>query len=321
MRISGFTMGKNISKLYYPMKESVLSILPIVDEFIILLGDSDPDDTTRSELESIGDDKIKIIDSVWDTEKYSSGTIYARQTHIAKEQCSGDWLFYIQADEVVHEDFLPLIRSRCEELLHDERVEGIVFNYVHFWGDYRHYHDSHGWYRKEIRIIRNDPGIIPWRDAQSFRKIPRFDGLHYMQKENTFKLNVAGIDASIFHYGWVRPPHYMKSKAIVFNSHYSEKKQAKLPEMDRLNELTFDYGPLGRLPVFNGTHPAVMQKRIAQFDWDDKLDYGNRRKPGRALHKHEKLRYRILSFIEKYLLSGNPLGEFRNYRIIRHFCL
>jgi hypothetical protein len=165
MKISGFTMGKNISKLYYPMKESVLSILPIVDEFIVVLGDSDPDDTTRAELERIGSDKIRIIDSVWDTGKYGSGTIYAQQTHLAKAHCSGDWLFYIQADEVVHEDDLPLIRQRCAELLDDREVEGLLFKYRHFWGDYWHYHDSHGWYRNEIRIIRNKPEIIPWRDA------------------------------------------------------------------------------------------------------------------------------------------------------------
>jgi hypothetical protein len=230
MKISGFTIGKNISKLYYPMKESIMSILPVVDEFIVVLGDSDPDDTTREEIQSIGSDKIKIIDSVWDTVKYHSGTIYAQQTHLAKEHCTGDWLFYIQADEVVHEKYLPVIRERCRELLNEREIEGLLFNYTHFWGDYWHYHDSHGWYRHEIRIIRNDPEIIPWRDAQSFRRIPGFDGKSYLQKANTHKLKVADIDAWIYHYGWVRPPRYMKSKSIVFNSHYKEKKQADLPD-------------------------------------------------------------------------------------------
>lgn len=310
-------MGKNISKLYYPMKESVLSILPLVDEFIVVLGDSDPGDTTRGELESIGSDKIKIIDSVWDTGKYSSGTIYAQQTHLAKKHCSGDWLFYIQADEVVHEKFLPVIKQRCEDLLHDREVDGLLFKYLHFWGDYWHFHESHGWYRNEIRIIRNDRDIIPWRDAQSFRKIPDFDGISYNQKAGTFKLKVAEVDAYIYHYGWVRPPRYMKSKSIVFNSHYNKKQQSGIPSERKLKKMTFDYGVLNNLPVFQGSHPSVMKDKIAEFDWGDQLQYSGKRNRNRAPHKHEKLRYRVLSFIEKYLLFGTPVGEFKNYKLIR----
>jgi hypothetical protein len=310
-------MGKNISKLYYPMKESIMSILPIVDEFIVVLGDSDPDDTTREELESIGSEKIKIIDSVWDTRKFGSGTIYAQQTHLAKTHCSGDWLFYIQADEVVHEDYLPVIRQRCADLIDDTEVDGLLFKYLHFWGDYWHYHDSHGWYRNEIRIVRNDPEIIPWRDAQSFRKIPGFDGMNYRQKEGSIKLNVAAVDAYIYHYGWVRPPRYMKSKSIVFNSHYRKTEQAPIPGQSQFAEMTFDYGVLGRLPVFNGTHPSVLKDKISSFDWKESLQYTGKRNRSRAPYKHEKIRYRIVSFIEKYLLFGRPIGEFENYRLIR----
>jgi hypothetical protein len=317
MKISGFAMGKNISKLYYPMKESILSILPIVDEFIVVLGDSDPDDTTRDEINAIGSDKIKIIDSVWDTGKYRSGTIYAQQTHLAKSHCSGDWLFYIQADEVVHEDDLPVIRQRCADLLDDREVEGLLFKYRHFWGDYWHYHDSHGWYRNEIRIIRNHPDIIPWRDAQSFRKIPGFNGNSYNQKAGTWKLKVASVDAYIYHYGWVRPPQYMKSKSIVFSSHYKKEDQAPVPGKEQLRELTFDYGVLGNLRVFRGTHPAVLKDKIADFNWKGQLQYSGKRNKKRAPHKHEKFRYRLVSFIERYLLFGRPVGEFKNYILLR----
>jgi hypothetical protein len=319
MKISGFTIGKNISKLYYPMKESILSILPVVDEFIVVLGDCDPDDTTRETIESIGSKKIKIIDSVWDTGRFQSGTIYAQQTHLAKKHCTGDWLFYIQADEVVHEKFLPVIQKRCREFLDDREVEGLLFKYIHFWGDYWHYHDSHGWYRNEIRIIRNDPEIIPWRDAQSFRRIPGFDGINYSQQKNTFKLKVADIDAWIYHYGWVRPPRYMKSKSIVFRSHYRDKDQAVLPDPGKLDKMTFDYGLVNRLPVFKGTHPAVLSEKISKFDWKDQLQFSGKRNRIRPPHKHEKFRYRFVSFIEKYLLFGSPLGEFKNYKLIRKF--
>ena len=107
-------MAKNADKLGYPVKEAVLSILPLVDEFVIAVGDCDEDDKTRDLIESIKSEKVKIIDTVWDLEKYPRGMEHAHQTDIAKEQCSGDWLFYVQADEIVHEDDLPVINVRWQ---------------------------------------------------------------------------------------------------------------------------------------------------------------------------------------------------------------
>ena len=215
MKISGFSMGKNALKLYYPMRQSVESILPLVDEFVVALGDSDEDDITRSEIEAIGSDKIRIVDTVWDIEKYPRGMEHAHQTDIAKDLCSGDWLFYLQSDEVVHERDLEKIRLRCEELLDDHEVEGLLFRYRHFWGDYEHVQDGHCWYRKEIRIVRNNSQIHSWESAQSFRRIPGFDGVNYRQQAGTYKLKVADVDAEIFHYGWVRPPRLMQNKIKI----------------------------------------------------------------------------------------------------------
>jgi hypothetical protein len=318
MIISGFTMGKNARKLYYPMKQSVQSILPIVDEFIVVLGDSDADDKTREEIESIGSDKIRIIDTVWDIEKYPRGMEHAHQTDIAKSYCKGDWLFYLQSDEVVHEDDLPVIRKRCEELLHDEEVEGLLFNYIHFWGDFDHFQNNHCWYRKEIRIIRNRPDIHSWESAQSFRKIENFDGIHYRQKENTAKLKVAAAGARIFHYGWVRPPEMMNSKIKSFSiNHRGVKKVDEMEKMDLFRGY-FDYGNLAKLPRFTGTHPAVMKDWIKQFNWKDKLRFtGARRSLNKMISKHDRTRYVVISWIEKNILFGARLGEFKNYVLLK----
>ena len=317
MIISGFTMGKNALKLYYPMKQSVQSILPIVDEFVVVLGDSDADDNTRKEIESIGSSKIKIMDTVWDIEKYPRGMEHAHQTDIAKSLCKGDWLFYLQSDEVIHEDDLPVIKSRCAELLHDQEVEGLLFDYIHFWGDYDHYQNNHCWYRKEIRIIRNRPDIHSWESAQSFRRIPGFDGIHYRQKENTYKLKVAVSGARIFHYGWVRPPELMNNKIKSFSINHRGVKE--VGEMDKKELFTgyFDYGNISKLPCYTGTHPAVMKPWIAQFNWKDKLRYtGVRRSLNKMPSKQDRLRYVLISWIEKNLLFGARLGEFKNYILL-----
>ncbi|MFZ5940297.1 MAG: hypothetical protein ACOYXB_06965 [Bacteroidota bacterium] len=318
MRISGFTMGKNAHKLFYPMRPSVESILPLVDEFVVALGDSDPDDRTREELLAIGSKKIRIIDTVWDIKKYPRGMEHAHQTDIAKSYCTGDWLFYLQSDEVVHEDDLPVIRARCEELLDDREVDALVFNYRHFWGDYQHIQDTHCWYRKEIRIIRNEPEIHSWESAQSFRRIPDFDGLNYRQQEGTYKLKAAEVNAWIYHYGWVRPPRIMQEKIKVFSMNHKGRevieKQIREHKYDRL----YDYGNLKKVTLYRGSHPGAMREWMAREDWSGQLRFTG---PARSLNpvknKHDKFKYRVVSWMEKNLLGGARLGEFRNYILLK----
>jgi hypothetical protein len=69
----------------------------------------------------------------------------------------------------------------------------------------------------------------------------------------------------------------------------------------------FDYGPLDRLATFSGTHPLVMQDVIARMDWRGKLQFSGRPDPAREPHKHERLKYRILTFLEQRILGGRQL--------------
>jgi hypothetical protein len=314
MTISGFTMVKNATKLYYPIKQSIQSILSIVDEFVVAIGDCDEDDRTLEEVQSIGSDKIKIIRTIWDLTKYPRGMENAHQTDIAKEACIGDWLFYLQADEVVHEKYLPVIKARCEQLLKNKKVEGLLFYYKHFWGDYNHYHVAHGWYPKEIRIIRNDRHIHSWISAQSFRRMPAFDGLNYRQHKNTYPLKVAMVDAYIYHYGWVRPPAYMQKKTKALDTiHHG------IAGMEKMHEHALektDYGNMSLLPVFKESHPKVMDEWIEKFNWSDALYYHHPVSKNRKKFKHERLKYRILTCIEQNILGGRMLGGFRNYRML-----
>lgn len=311
-------MGRNALKLYYPMRPSVESILPLVDEFVVALGDSDEDDFTRAEIEAIGSDKIRIVDTVWDIEKYPRGTEHAHQTDVAKELCSGDWLFYLQSDEVVHERDLETIRNRCQELLEDHEVEGLLFRYLHFWGDYEHLQDGHCWYRKEIRIIRNHPDIHSWESAQSFRKIPDFDGVNYRQQEGTSKLKVAEVEAEIFHYGWVRPPRLMQDKIKAFRTNHRGRKKVEEQVAAHHFDRPFDYGNISRCTRYRGTHPKVMKSWMDQFDWKEELRFSG---PVKSLNpipsKHDLPKYRLIAWIEKWILGGRRLGEFRNYILLR----
>ncbi len=296
MKISGFSFARNTVKLYYPLEESIRSILPLCDEFIIAVGKGDDDDTTREVIEGINDPKIRIIDTEW-SRVLTKNQVFAEQTNIALEACTGDWCFYIQCDEVVHEEDLPIIKKRCEDFLVNPDIEGLIFDYLHFWGDYDHIQNGHGWYRKEIRIIRNKSGIKSRNDAQSFRM---FDGT---------KLQVALANARIFHYGWVRPPECMQIKQRMMDESYHGKK--KVEEMHKGMPEEFDYGPLGRLDIYKGSHPAAMAKWIRRMDWKDRLRQTELPGTRRQLHKDERVKYRLISFVER--LFGFDMNK-KNWR-------
>lgn len=279
MRISGFSFARNAVKYDYPLREALLSILPVVDELVVAVASGDPDDDTRGLVESLGDPRIRIVDAPWDAARRQE--TYADLTNVALEQCTGDWCLYIQADEALHEDDAPTLRARCEELLDDRRVEGLLCDYLHFFGDYRHIQDGHGWYQREIRLIRNGIGLRSVRDAQSFR---------YPDQR---RITVARARARIFHYGWVRHPRFMQAKVREFWSHRKSLNEVEA-EFGGVEE--FDYGPLGRLPLFEGSHPAVMERRIAEMDWHDRLREAD--PPGMVRtqrHKDERLKYRLLT--------------------------
>ena len=292
MKVSGFTFIRNAVKNDYPVVEAITSILPLCDEFVVALGDSEDD--TETLITGIGSPKIRIIRTVWDTSVREGGKVFADETDKAFKAISPDanWAFYIQGDECVHEKYLPLIQKEMQDNLADRRVEGLLFKYMHFYGSFDYYGHSRRWYRREIRIVRNNKSIHSYRDAQGFR----WDGS---------KINVKLIDAFIYHYGWVKPPAGLKNKVRNFNKFYHDDTwlEQNLPET-----YEFDYKNADRLIPFNGDHPAVMKKRIAATNW--KIDIDPRR-----LRSKMSFRRKVLQKIED--LTGWRVSEYRNYNIIK----
>jgi hypothetical protein len=288
MKISGFTIVKNAVKFDYPVVASITSILPVVDEMIVLVGDGEDD--TEALVRSIGSDKIKIHHSVWDPALKEGGRVLAAETNKAFTLISPNahWAFYIQADEVLHEQYIPAILQAAEQYKNDLRIDGLLFKYKHFYGTYDYVGDSRRWYNREIRIIRNNPQIQSYRDAQGFRK-------HHK------KLAVKLIEAYIYHYGWVRHPHAQKAKLENFYTYWNG--EGYNPVQVAENEL-FDYmQDADSLEKFTGTHPAVMASRIAGSHWELNAD---------PSHKNFSFKDRLLYHIEK--LTGKRLFDYKNYR-------
>lgn len=250
MKVSGFTIIKNGVKYFYPFKEAILSILPLCDEVIVNVGDSE--DNTLEIIESIKSDKIKIIKSVWDMSLRENGELLSTETNRALKECTGEWCVYVQADEVLHEKFIPAVRTAMGRFKNNPDVEGLRFRYKHFYGSYDYYQDNYrNWYIKECRVIKNNPGIVSWGDAMDFR-----------HKDGS-KIISADIKAEIYHYGYVRPPDTLTRKRIDFQKLYGTDE-----EVVKFAESIITYDDLGNLKKFNETHPAVMLERVRQCNWN-----------------------------------------------------
>lgn len=282
MKVSGATFVRNAVKYDYPVAESIKSILPVCDEFVVNVGDSEDD--TLELIESIGDPRLRIIRSSWDEGSREGGRILSEQTDIALAECSGDWIFYIQADEVMHERYLDTVRRRMETVEARDEVQGLLFDFVHFYSSYRLVRGPGRWYRREIRVIRNGVGISSWKDAQGFRLEGR-------------KLRVVEAGAEIYHYGWARNPEVMSAKQRNFDRYWHDDETVE----ERWRE-GFTFETEGLVP-FEGTHPAVMAARIADASWDLYSD------PGKLAELKPQRFAKLRALLAR-------IGEYKNYRLI-----
>ncbi len=280
MKLSGFTIVRNAIKFNYPAVESIQSILPICDEFIVNVGDSE-DDTLKL-IESIKSPKIKIIQSQWD---FMMGKeVLSYQTNLALKECKGDWAFYLQSDEVIHEEDLPKIRNLLKNSTDNQEIDAIRFQWFHFYGSYFRYRIDAGWYQKQDRVIRNNGSVESFGDAYAFRKK---DGQPLRRQSTPFFL---------YHYGWVH------SEDVMAQRRANAEKIGFVSLKDDERKENYHYGDLNRFPVYFGSHPKVMEDRVRGhlLSQEDKkiIDKKYRWHPCKILKTRYKTYKRIKTKIE-----------------------
>ena len=303
MKISAFTYVRNGKTFGYPFIESIKSLLPIVDEYIVVVGDSS--DGTREAVENIGDDKIKIVDTIWDDNLRKDGKVFAQQANIGLDNTSieSDWLFHLQADEVIHEKDYPIILQNLEQNLSNKKVDGFLLRFINFFGDFNHYCPSRRFHQREIRIIRNDRSIRSYKDSMGFRK---FHNPELVNEKGT-KLLVKQIEAAVYHYSWSKAPKTQKAKNIEFSKRYHPTDDF-IKDFDAVHGEAYDYHQYDYLKVFTGSHPAAIQQVVAAQDWEFIYD------PSRNnMTRKEK----IMKFLE--MLTGKQFFIYKNYKVKKCF--
>jgi hypothetical protein len=286
--LSGFTIVRNAVKLDFPIVPAIRSILEVCDEVVVNVGKSE--DATRDLVTSIGDPRIRILDTEWDFTK--KNIMLSIETQRAMDACRGSWGIYIQADEVLHETGARILKEKVAEWDADERVEGLLVKYLHFYGGFDRIATSRRWYRREVRCVRLGRDIRPYQGAQGFRV---GDGYR--------KIRARVTDAEMFHYGWARPARAIREK--------HEQSKTMYPWRRGRTDWNARRGHLEWIPQlrpFTGTHPRAAAEWIARRAHDPERVVGPRRL------KLGHLRLYVSDWIER--LTGARLFEFRNYELV-----
>jgi hypothetical protein len=286
--LSGFTIVRNAIKLDFSIVPAIQSLLEVCDEVVVNVGKSEDD--TRDLVASVKDPRVRILDTEWDFTK--KNIMLSIETQRAMDACRGQWGIYIQADEVLHERGAHLLKEKVAEWDADQRVEGLLVKYLHFYGGFDQIATSRRWYRREVRCIRLGKDIRPYQGAQGFRVGPDYR-----------KIQARVTDAEMFHYGWARPARAIKEKLEISKTIYPwggnrfDKEQARG---------FLEWIPL--LKPFTGTHPAAAREWVAERAHDPERVIG----PMRLKPAH--LRFYVSDWIER--LTGARVFEFRNYELV-----
>lgn len=238
MKISGFTFIRHGSLLGYPYLESLTSLLSVCDEVIVAVGQGQDD--TLQNIQSLTNPKLRIIETVWNEAMHDRGYVYAQQKMIAQFNCTGDWAFYLEGDEILHEQDVVNLRQTLEHHLDNPKIEALVFDYYHFYGSPHTIATSTGWYRRAPRIIRN-----------TIRNYSP-DGLFFVVMDRNKKGRypyAALAQMPIYHYGHVRALAKMQQKIQQVSTYWGHTP----PEFN-------SYGNIDPQAIspFHGAHPAIM---------------------------------------------------------------
>lgn len=289
MKISGFTFIRNGDILGYPYLQSIQSALPLCDEFIIVVGLGN--DNTLKNIQALQskEPKIKIVETTWNESMQDRGFVYAQQKMIAQYSCTGDWVLYIECDELLHENDLDHLRNRITDIHEDSSIEALVFDYYHFFGSPQWIAVSPGWYRRAPRLLRNN--------LRSFAP----DGLFWIvmdkNRRGRYPKSVLA-ETPIYHYGHVRKMEFMSKKIAQVGKYWGQANTFH----------AYDIDPQALAP-FKGKHPNIILDWLASdaeacFQPNSKHVLTNRERKHRWIMKLEQLFKLELSKKHYQLIKG-----------------
>jgi len=175
----------------YPFWESLSSALPFADEIVISEGFS-TDDTYKyiMKFAEMHGDKVRVFRDDWKRHKSGCGEVITKISNIAMSRCDAEWIYYLQADEVIHEENAPFVRNIAT--YHSHEFNAVSFPFYHFIDSWKPLEKGRA-YDEAIRMVKNDKAISLIGDGWNFGGAIQ-------------PICPAGLSPKpIYHLGWVFP--------------------------------------------------------------------------------------------------------------------
>jgi len=298
MLASGLSIVRNGVQLDYPFIEAIRSGLPLVDEYIVVVGKSD--DGTLERVRALDDERIRIVETEWSDYVQPRHCLLAQQTNIGLHLCRGRWCVYLQGNEVLHEKDLDHYRALMEEHADNAGVEALLIERLMFWADYNHWLKAYPErFKFSARIVKPHVGMHSIRDANSFAVFDKWSTRgRYPRAIDT------GCD--VYRYGNVLSLEKMAEKLSL-----AEHKENWNPDIGQ--EHYYTWFPRQFVARFEGEHPGVMEERASGFPSQYSLDDPRVRT---RLTGKEKQRIRESKLYTRF---GYPRRRFNRYQLIGNY--
>lgn len=236
----------------YPFWESLTSSIPIADEIVVSEGFSN-DGTYEAILkfQKKYGSKVKVFRCDWNKFKSESGAVIAKVSQEAINFCSKSWIYYLQADEIVHPRNVDFIKRVV-----NSNHNSVCFNFNHFIGSWKPLPPGGAAYSTAIRMVRKIPSIYLLGDGWTFAG------------QIAPVLGPNGVPKPVYHFGWVFPKNIdqkniEQSKIYPDLSAYQNKASAS--QQNILN----GYGEEKGLPVPDDydDFPCGMKRLVGAFKY------------------------------------------------------
>lgn len=184
---------KNGVKQGYPFWESLKSCLSFADEIVISEGYSD--DGTAEYIRKFidmysGKVKFRLYNDDWNSFQTPYGEVIAAVSYKNMRRCEYEWVYYLQADEVLHDDNSAFVRSIAEG---NDGYNAVMFEFYHFINGWEPIPMGGAAYHHAIRMVRNKNDICFMGDAWTFDGGVKPICCH------------TKVPKPIYHLGWVFP--------------------------------------------------------------------------------------------------------------------
>lgn len=233
--LTGITLVRQANRLGYPWKQCVKALTDLCDQVIINV-DIHSDDGMLDDLKKLTSKNHQFYLSVWDMKNTGDGRMLANEANKTLPEVTSDWVIYLQADEMIHQQDMHSLRLYLDTLPSNTTQVELLRTY--FWKDLNSRAPQYEIYLG--RIFRKGTHTVGG------------DGMYL----NRLKGEIIRSPYWIYHYSRMGP---------------EEKVAARVKNLDQLFHddvsvtKTFSYNEEPVLIPYTGTHPDGIEEFYRSF--------------------------------------------------------